>query len=114
MPVERGKPPDLDCPWLVWDNRRYENGENIDVGFNGHVNLSLDGPALRAEYRDLNCTLQLTEEWRVDVQSGALEGPKLARELQDPNFHFRHSAAPGAAPQENDPGERDRRVSQEK
>ena len=26
-----------------------------DAGFNGHVNLSLDGPALRVEYHDLHC-----------------------------------------------------------
>jgi hypothetical protein len=89
MPVERGSPPDIDCPWLAWDNRRYENGERIDVGFNGHVNLSLDGPHLRVEYVDLNCTPLFTEDWRVDLTSGALQGPNLTKVLQDPSLHFR-------------------------
>jgi hypothetical protein len=92
MPVERGNQPDLDCPWLAWDNRRYENGEKIDVGFNGHVNFSLDGPAMHVEYRDLNCDLLFTEDWRVDLESGALEGPELKKVLQDSALHFRSSA----------------------
>jgi hypothetical protein len=89
MPVERGKLPDLDCPWLAWDNRRYENGENIDVGFNGHVNLSLDGPRLHAEYVDLNCTALFTEDWRVDLASGELHGPNLTQVREDSALHFR-------------------------
>jgi hypothetical protein len=35
MPVERGKLSDIECPLLTWDNRRYVNGEEINVGFNG-------------------------------------------------------------------------------
>jgi hypothetical protein len=89
MPVERGKAPDIECPWLAWDNRRYDNGEDINVGFNGHVNLSLAGPDLHAEYLDLNCTLLLTEDWRVDLTSGALQGPKLTKVLQNPSLHYR-------------------------
>jgi hypothetical protein len=88
MPVERGKSPDIECPLLAWDNRRYQNGEKIDVGFNGHVNLSFDGPALRAEYVDLNGALLLTEEWRIDPASGSLQGPKLVKVLQDSSLHF--------------------------
>lgn len=89
MPVERGQLPDIECPWLAWDNRRYENGEKINVGFNGHVNLSLSGPSLHAEYVDLNGTLLFTEDWRVDLASGALHGPKLDKVLRDPGLHFR-------------------------
>jgi len=88
MPVERGHDPDLDCPLLAWDNRRYENGEKINVGFNGHVDLSLDGPKLHAEYVDLNRTLLLTEDWQVDLASGALDGPKLKKVLRDPSLHL--------------------------
>ena len=94
MPVERGQPPDLDCPWLAWDNRRYENGENIDVGFNGHVNLSLDGPRLHAEYVDLNSTRLFTEDWRVDLASGELQGPNLTKVSEDPALHFRTNLKP--------------------
>lgn len=89
MPVERGKLPDIECPWLAWDNRRYYNDEQIDVGFNGHTNLSLAGPELHVEYVDLNGTSLFTEEWRIDLASGALQGPNLAQVLQDPLLHFR-------------------------
>jgi hypothetical protein len=89
MPVERGKLPDIECPWLAWDNRRYRNGEKIDVGFNGHANLSLNGPELHVEYVDLNCTTLLNEAWRVDLESGELHGPNLKKLLQDPSIHVR-------------------------
>jgi hypothetical protein len=90
MPVERGSEPDIEeCRLLAWDNRRYENGEPIDVGYNGHANLSFDGPSLHVEYRDLNCALLLTEDWRVDVGSGALEGPNLKKVLDEPELRSR-------------------------
>jgi hypothetical protein len=91
MPVERGDAPDIECPWLAWDNRRYRNGEKINVGFNGHANLSLNGPELHVEYVDLNCTLLLTEDWRVDLQSGQLHGPNLNRVLQTHLYMFAQS-----------------------
>lgn len=93
MPVERGQLPDLDCPWLAWDNRRYRNGEDINVGFNGHANLSLDGPELHVEYVDLNSTLLFKEDWRIDLASGELKGPKLTKVLQDPSLHFRGNSS---------------------
>ena len=93
MPVERGQVPDLDCPWLAWDNRRYHNGEDINVGFNGHANLSLDGPELHVEYVDLNSTLLFKEDWRIDLASGELKGPKLTKVLQDPSLHFRGNSS---------------------
>jgi Calcineurin-like phosphoesterase len=96
MPVERGSWPDIDaCRWLAWDNRRYENGENINAGYNGFVNLVLDGPSMGIEYRDLRGELLLTEKWRVDLNSGALDGPNLQKVLQDESLHVR---APLGAP----------------
>jgi hypothetical protein len=92
MPVERGNAPDIECPWLAWDNRRYHNGEKINVGFNGHANLSLNGPELRVDYVDLNCTTLLTENWRVDLDTGELQGPNLKKVLQDPSIHVRASS----------------------
>jgi Calcineurin-like phosphoesterase len=90
MPVERGSEPDIEeCRLVAWDNRRYENGEPIDVGYNGHANLTFDGPSLCVEYRDLNCALLLTEEWHVDVDSGALEGPNLRKVLDAYEFRSR-------------------------
>jgi hypothetical protein len=94
MPVERGEDPDIPCELLAWDNRRYDNGEKIDVGFNGHVNLSLDGPALNAQYVDLNCTPLFTEEWRVDLDSGELHGPNLKKLHYDPEIHYRAPSRP--------------------
>ena len=90
MPVERGAQPDIDeCRWLAWDNRRYDNGEKINAGYNGYANLILDGPAMRVEYRDLHGALLFTEKWRVDLKSGALEGPNLKKTLDDRSLHFR-------------------------
>ena len=59
------------------------------MGFNGHANLSFDGPEMRVEYRDLNGELLFTEEWRVDLSSGELHGPNLAKVLDDAPLHFR-------------------------
>jgi Calcineurin-like phosphoesterase len=88
MPVERGAEPDITCRLLAWDNRRYENDEPIDVGYNGSANLSFDGPSLHVEYRDLNCELLFTEDWRVDISSGSLEGPHLKKILDDPQVRI--------------------------
>jgi hypothetical protein len=74
---------------LAWDNRRYHNGEPINVGYNGYANLSFDGPSLHIEYRDLNSDLLFTEEWRVDVRSGILEGPNLKKIFEAPELRSR-------------------------
>jgi len=90
MPVERGAQPDIaGCRWRAWDNRRYTNGEDINVGYNGYVGLSFDGPGLHVAYYDLNRALLLTEDWRVDLESGELAGPNLKRVLNDPALHCR-------------------------
>jgi Calcineurin-like phosphoesterase len=93
MPVERGAFPDIhECRWLAWDNRRYENDENIDAGYNGHANLTFDGPEMRVEYFDLQGNLLFKETWRVDLKSGALNGPNLEKVLDDKSLHFREPA----------------------
>ena len=92
MPVERGAAPDiLDCRWLAWDNRRYPSDEKVDVGYNGYANLSLNGPALHIAYYDLNQSLLLTEDWHIDIETGALEGPSLKKVLDDPSLHCREA-----------------------
>jgi hypothetical protein len=92
MPVERGTVPDIrDCRWLAWDNRRYPNDENIDIGYNGFANLSFNGPALHVAYYDLTRTLLLTEDWHVDLDSGTLTGPHLKKILDDPSLHCREA-----------------------
>ena len=92
MPVGRGAAPDiLDCRWLAWDNRRYPNDEEVDVGYNGYANFSFNGPSLHIAYYDLNRALVLTEDWHVDIESGALEGPGLKKVLDDPSLHCREA-----------------------
>jgi hypothetical protein len=92
MPVERGKAPDIkECRWLAWDNRQYPNDENVNVGFNGYANFSFNGPTLHIAHYDLHQSLLLTEDWHVDIDSGALEGPKLKKVLDDPSLHFREA-----------------------
>ena len=90
MPVERGHEPDLACPWLAWDNRRYENGEDIDAGYNGYTSLKLDGELIHVEYIDLEGRLTFTKDWQVDLSSGKLDGPNLRKIIDDPAAHFRH------------------------
>jgi hypothetical protein len=93
MPVERGALPDInECRWLAWDNRRYENGEDINAGYNGHAQMVLDGPEMRVEYHDLHGALLFKEKWNVDLKSGALEGPNLQKILDDKSLHFREPA----------------------
>jgi hypothetical protein len=69
MPVERGLEPDIEeCPLLAWDNRRYENGEPINVGYNGHANLSLDGPSLHiitCAYLGTICVDECPNIWAI-------------------------------------------------
>jgi hypothetical protein len=93
MPVERGHAPDIhDCRWLAYDNRRYPSDEkNINVGFNGFANFSFNGPALHVAYYDLNQSLLFTEDWHVDIDTGALEGPRLKKIMDDPSLHYRES-----------------------
>jgi hypothetical protein len=92
MPVGRGAAPDIpDCRWLAWDNRRYPSDEELDVGYNGYVNLSFNGPALHIAYYDLNQSRVLTEDWHIDIESGALEGPSLKKVLDDPSLHCRET-----------------------
>jgi hypothetical protein len=92
MPVGRGAVPDIpDCRWLAWDNRRYPSDEALDVGYNGYANFSFNGPALHIAYYDLNQSRVLTEDWHVDIESGALEGPSVKKVLDDPSLHCRET-----------------------
>jgi Calcineurin-like phosphoesterase len=88
MPVERGWQPDIECNLLAWDNRLYKSDENISAGINGHANLRLDGPSLHVDYVDLTGQILFTEDWRVDLTSGALAGPNLKQIINDPDVHI--------------------------
>ena len=71
--------------------RRYPSDEKLDVGYNGHANFLLNGPALHIAYYDLNRSLLLTEDWHINIESGALEGPSLKKVLDDPSLHCREA-----------------------
>jgi hypothetical protein len=88
MPVERGWDPDIPCNLLAWDNRLYKSDENISAGINGHANLRFDGPTLHVDYVDLTGQVLFTEDWRVDLSSGALTGPNLKQVINDPDVHI--------------------------
>ena len=82
--------------WDGWRRTRtkwrpYPSDEKVDVGYNGHANLSLNGPALHIAYYDLNQSLVLTEDWHVDIESGALDGPSLKKVLDNPSLHCREA-----------------------
>jgi hypothetical protein len=39
----------------------------------------------------LKQSLVLTEDWHIDIESGALEGPGLKKVLDDPSLHCREA-----------------------
>ena len=45
------------------DNRPYDSGEGIDVGFNGFANLTFEKESLKVRYLDLQGQEALFEEW---------------------------------------------------
>ena len=54
MPVETSRPRPGQAPLTFYDSRTdYDIGNNVCVGWNGFVNLTLEGPRLNLEYRDL-------------------------------------------------------------
>ncbi len=96
MPIDRHAAPDItECNCVLYDDRRYPTNENIDVGYNGFINLVFDGPALSVNYYDLFNTLLLKESWTTDGK-GNLSGPKFSNVLpelrhRDPGYIKGHS-----------------------
>jgi hypothetical protein len=96
MPVDRESIPDIkDCNCVLYDDRAYTNTENINVGYNGFITLTLDGPRLEANYYDLYDTLLLTEGWSTD-RKGELRGPRFSNihpdlNRRDPAYISSHS-----------------------
>jgi hypothetical protein len=79
----------LRCRKGTPDIRCYPSDEELDVGYNGYANLSFNGPALHMAYYDLNQSRVLTEDWHIDIESGALKGPSLKKVLNDRSLHCR-------------------------
>jgi hypothetical protein len=61
MPIKIKKPKDSPVCTFT-DSRLYPNSENLTVGYNGFVNLTLNGPLINVDYRDLKGALQYHEE----------------------------------------------------
>jgi hypothetical protein len=75
MPIERNPTvtdDDAHKALKFFDNRQYDNGEGIDVGFNGFACLEFKGDRLTVRYLDLNGDEALYEEWTTSAGS-----PKL-------------------------------------
>ena len=79
-PVDRGDPTHEPAP-VFYDNRLSKNS----FGVNGLVNLTFAGPALAAEYKDLDGTTVLREEWTVD--GGSVRSRSRQKVTNDPDFH---------------------------
>lgn len=65
MPVEFAPVTHPTCPPILYDGRRYPTDEQIEVGYNGLLRLTIVGNRLRADYRDLHDHQVLLEEWEV-------------------------------------------------
>jgi hypothetical protein len=55
-----------DCPYTVYDHRRYvasDEPDSLVVGYNGYVNLTLNGPTANLQYLDVNGHTVVNETW---------------------------------------------------
>jgi hypothetical protein len=78
MPVERGIAPHItSVPCLYYDDRRYDNGEGIDVGYNGYMHLEFMDKTLVVTHYDLYDNALLTESWS-SAGDGGIIGPTFA------------------------------------
>jgi hypothetical protein len=80
MPVDLGSPTRDPHP-SFYDNRRGSYG----YGVNGHVNLTFDGPTLKASYVDLEGNALLEEDWRAAGGNAELTGQRVI--CHDSDFH---------------------------
>jgi Calcineurin-like phosphoesterase len=66
MPVElHSQVTDPELKLLFTDSRRYANDEGLEVGYNGHANLTFAGATLAIEYCDLTGDIVYRERWSV-------------------------------------------------
>jgi len=73
MPVETGPPTIGRAPLAFYDPRAdYPLGDNMTAGWNGFLNLTLDGPTMTLDYRDLK-NRQLFVESFVGNPGGSIQ-----------------------------------------
>lgn len=58
---------------LFYDRRIRKVIKRHQLGYNGFVKLNIEGDKLTAQYRDLEDTCVLEEEWIVDISNGTLK-----------------------------------------
>jgi Calcineurin-like phosphoesterase len=86
MPVELGSP-DSSRPLRFCDQRYYDPDTQTIVpgpteyGVNGYARLTFNGPNLTVEYRDIEDTLMVTEQWQAQGSN-----PKLVSQTIDPSL----------------------------
>lgn len=55
-----------ECEIEFVDRRKYHNDEKLDVGMNGHVELTFDADKLKVDYVDIEGATIFAEAWQVD------------------------------------------------
>jgi len=93
MPAERGKPkPSATAPLQFFDERVYKKLDGQEVGFNGFINLTIEGKVATLDHRDVHNRRMLLEKFVAG------EGQSLSQTFLyvDPQLS-RGSAAPTTA-----------------
>jgi hypothetical protein len=55
---------------MFYDRRVRKIIKRHQLGYNGFVKLNVNGAKLTAEYRDLEDTCVIEEQWQVNLQNG--------------------------------------------
>ena len=83
MPVELARPDAIKAPLLLYDGdekRAYPLDDGTKVGKNGFVNITIDGPTLRLDYRDIDDISVLSETFAAGANG------TLAHTMNDPGI----------------------------
>jgi len=70
MPVDMGTPDPKKAPLLLYDPRSHALDDGALVGENGFVNLTIAGPVLTLDYRDIRNAQLLVETFTADGAGG--------------------------------------------
>ena len=72
-----------ECNLILYDERKYTEIKDIDIGYNGFVILNINGSVLTAEYFDIHNELLLKEMWTADNQTGEIKGKEIELTCKD-------------------------------
>jgi hypothetical protein len=90
MPIEIGRPRAGAVPPLqFYDGRAYASAGSTQIGFNGFVNIKIEGDVATLDYRDVNNMSLLAEEFHAKgsrlAQVFKFVHPELTRGIAGPN-----------------------------